>query len=130
DDLPDCDSLTTTVHATGDVYACCELEVSTNAMKRTPVFLGSIRSAETARPDGTESGSGSAAGSGPGGERVVTAFYDPASPIYFRNLVRDHPMFRELSEERFASICDFCLQALGDPGRVRQLSAILDADPS
>jgi MoaA/NifB/PqqE/SkfB family radical SAM enzyme len=117
DQLPDCDSLTTTVHATGDVYACCELETSTNAMKRTPVFLGSIRSA----------GEGLAVSSN--GERLVTAFHDPDSPIYFRKLVRDHPLFRELAGERFASICDFCLRALGDSGRVAQLSAMLNGQP-
>lgn len=112
-ELPDCDSLTTTVHATGDVYACCELEISTGDMKRTPVFLGSIRSPGKGLPDNGD------------GERLVTAFYDPSSPAYFRKLVRDHPMFRELAGERFASICDFCLRALGDPGRVAELSALL-----
>jgi hypothetical protein len=114
DELPDCDSLTTTVHATGDVYACCELEVSTNAMQRTPVFLGSIRYPGKGLPD-----------SG-GGEQLVTAFYEPSSPIYFRKLVREHPMFRELAGERYASICDFCLHALGDPGRVAELAALAD----
>ena len=43
EDLPDCDSLTRTVHATADVYACCELDISTDALKRTPAFLGSLR---------------------------------------------------------------------------------------
>jgi hypothetical protein len=116
DDLPDCDSLTTTVHATGDVYACCELEISTNAMKRTPVYLGSIRSPGEGLPDAHD-------------ERLVTAFYDPQSPIYFRKLVRDHPLFRELAGQRFASICDFCMKALGDPRRVRQLSAMIEGSP-
>ncbi len=115
DELPDCDSLTTTVHATGDVYACCEVEISTNAMKRTPVFLGSIRSPAAGLPESAR------------GERLVSAFYDPASPIYFRKLIRDHPEFSSLSSERFSSICDFCMHALGDSGRVDALAAILAA---
>jgi Radical SAM superfamily len=115
DELPDCDSLTTTVHATGDVYACCELDISTDAMKRTPVFLGAIgdRAQPPAGRDRDES------------ERLVTEFYDPASPIYFQRLVREHPTFQPLADERFSNICDFCMHALGDPGRVAALAAIL-----
>lgn len=112
-ELPDCDSLTTTVHATGDVYACCELDISTDAMKRTPVFLGSIQSApaETARQLRRE--------------RVVKEFYDPRSPLYFRKLIDSHPQFKDLSQERFQNICDFCMKALGDPQRVETLFEML-----
>jgi organic radical activating enzyme len=116
DELPDCDSLTTTIHATGDVYACCEVDISVDAMKRTPVFLGSIRT-------GAEPPLGRGAA-----ERLVTAFYDPASPIFFQRMVRDHPAFRPLADERFSNICDFCMRALGDPGRVEALAALLPDD--
>ena len=111
EELPDCDSLTTTVHATGDVYACCELDISTDAMKRTPVFLGSIRSG--AGPDHDNR------------ERLVTSFYNPESTIYFRNMVKSHPMFAGLAKERFYNICDFCMRALGDSERVAALSDVL-----
>jgi hypothetical protein len=120
DELPDCDSLTTTVHATGDIYACCELDISTEAMKRTPVFLGSIQS-------GPHQASTEPHSARDDREHLVTAFYDPESPIYFQRLVRDHAMFRGLSAERFSNICDFCMRALGDPGRVAALSAMLAA---
>jgi pyruvate-formate lyase-activating enzyme len=113
DELPACDSLTTTIHATGDVYACCEVDISVDAMKRTPVFLGSIRTG--AAP---EAGRGAA-------ERIVTAFYDPDSPVFFQRMVRDHPAFQPLADERFSNICDFCLRALGDPARVQALAAQL-----
>ncbi|ASO18738.1 hypothetical protein FHR81_001001 [Actinoalloteichus hoggarensis] len=116
DELPDCDSLTTTVHATGDVYACCELDISTDAMKRTPVFLGSIRTRDRTAAEQDER------------ERLVTAFYDPNSPIYFRKMVAEHPLFRGLTEDRYQNICDFCLSALRDPARVAALSAILRAE--
>lgn len=120
DELPDCTSLTTTVHATGDVYACCELDVSTDAMKRTPVFLGSIRTgadsaAEQERQDERE--------------RLVTAFYDPASPIYFRTMVAEHELFGELRDDRFQTICDFCMSTLRDPEKVAALRQILAANP-
>ncbi|WP_156755509.1 radical SAM protein [Actinokineospora pegani] len=110
-DLPDCTSLTTTVHATGDVYACCELDISTDAMKRTPVFLGSIRSHDAAAHAERE--------------QLVSAFYDPASPIYFRRIVEDHPEFAELAVDTFATICDFCMRALSDPVKVEVLRRIL-----
>jgi hypothetical protein len=116
-ELPDCDSLTTTVHATGDVYACCELDISTDAMKRTPVFLGSIRSGAPSQPVQDDR------------ERLVRAFYDPESPIYFRKMVAEHPMFRELSTEQFQNICDFCMRALGDTSRVAALSGLLAESP-
>jgi hypothetical protein len=118
EELPDCDSLTTTVHATGDVYACCEVDISADAMKRTPVFLGAIgaRTQPSAGRSRDES------------ERLVTGFYDPASPIYFQRLVQDHPAFRPLAAERYSNICDFCMHALGDPDRVAALAAILAAD--
>ena len=111
-ELPDCDSLTTTLHATGDMYACCELDTSTDAMKRTPVFLGSIRS----RAALTEMRHR---------ERLVRAFHDPKSPVYFRSLVGTHASFRGLRDERFQSICHFCMRALGDPGRVAALEEAL-----
>lgn len=110
-ELPECGSLTTTVHATGDVYACCEVESTAQGMKSTPVYLGSLR-ADTAALD-----------DGPG--RLVNAFYDPSSPAYFRRLVRNHPAFRPLADERFVSICDFCIRALSDPARVAAVSAAL-----
>lgn len=113
EELPDCDDLTTTVHATGDVYACCQLDIGVDAMKRTPVFLGSIRSRSSAAEQGRR-------------EQLVRAFFDPDSPIYFRKAVRDLPEFRHLSDERFRNICGFCMNALGDPGRVAALQAALD----
>lgn len=115
EELPECDSLTTTVHATGDVYACCELDVSTDAMKRTPVFLGSIRDRTTTVEEQDER------------ERVVRAFYDPDSPIYFRRLVAEHELFADAAEERFANICDFCMRTLRDPRKVTVLRELLRA---
>lgn len=120
DELPDCTSLTTTVHATGDVYACCELDVSTDAMKRTPVFLGSIRTGADA-PDEQDRQDER--------ERLVTAFYDPASPIYFRTMVAEHELFRELRADRFQNICDFCMCALRDPAKVAALRETLASSP-
>ena len=116
DELPVCDSLTTTIHATGDIYACCEVDISVDAMKRTPVFLGSIRT-------GIEPPIGRSTA-----ERLVTGFYDPASPIFFRRMIQEHPAFQPLAEERFSNICDFCMRALGDPDRVRALAALLPED--
>jgi radical SAM family protein len=113
EELPECDSLTTTVHATGDVYACCELDVSTDAMKRTPVFLGSIRDRDTTVAEQDER------------ERVVRAFYDPDSPIYFRRLVAEHPMFAAVAGERYSNICDFCMRTLRDPKVVAELRELL-----
>ncbi|MBB5909965.1 MoaA/NifB/PqqE/SkfB family radical SAM enzyme [Actinoalloteichus hymeniacidonis] len=118
DELPDCDSLTTTVHATGDMYACCELDISTDAMKRTPVFLGSIRVGDRTQQERDER------------EHLVTSFYDPNSPIYFRKLVEEHPLFQGLTSERYQNICDFCLLALRDPARVAALREILAAHRS
>jgi hypothetical protein len=112
DDLPECDSLTTTVHATGDMYACCELDISTDAMKRTPVFLGSIRGTPSEQTMNER-------------ERIVRQFYEPGSPIYFRTLVATHPMFADAAQERFSTICDFCMRTLGDPGRVAELGRLL-----
>lgn len=117
-ELPECTSLTTTVHATGDVYACCELDISTDAMKRTPVFLGSIRSGAHSASEQNER------------ERLVVAFYDPGSPIYFRKLVAEHELFRDLRDQRFQTICDFCLRTLADPARVAALREILAAHAS
>jgi hypothetical protein len=116
EDLPECDSLTTTVHATGDMYACCELDISTDAMKRTPVFLGSIRGV----PDEDRMRRR---------ERVVREFYDPASPIYFRRMVAEHPMFAAAAAGRYTTICDFCLNTLDDPAIVAELERLLDAAP-
>ena len=113
EDLPDCDSLTTTVHATGDVYACCELDTSTDAMKKTPVFLGSLREDSEQLAGQRER------------ERLVRSFYDPESPAYFRTMVAQHEQFRGLAERRYQNICDFCLTALGDPERVAALRATL-----
>jgi hypothetical protein len=113
EDLPECDSLTTTVHATGDMYACCELDISTDAMKRTPVFLGSIRGV----PDEERMRRR---------ERVVREFYDPASPIYFRRMVATHPMFATAAAGRYSTICDFCLNTLDDPAVVAELGRLLD----
>ncbi|GAA3301781.1 radical SAM protein [Dactylosporangium vinaceum] len=118
EELSECDDLTTTVHATGDVYACCQLDIGVDQMKRTPVFLGSIRSAESGAADRDRR------------ERLVRAFYDPASPIYFRTMVREHPLFQHLDEERFSNICTFCMQALGDPARVAALQERLDRAPA
>jgi hypothetical protein len=115
-DLPECDSLTTTVHATGDVYACCELDISTDAMKRTPVFLGSIR--ERTEPAVMHRR-----------ERVVKSFYDPASPIYFRTIVASHPLFADFAAARFQNICDFCMRVLSDRDRVAALEDLLDRTP-
>jgi MoaA/NifB/PqqE/SkfB family radical SAM enzyme len=112
-ELPDCDSLTTTVHATGDVYACCELDTSSDAMRRTPVFLGSLREGTYSVATQLER------------EAVVGAFYDPDSPIYFRKLVAEHEQFRELAAGQYHSICDFCMKALGDPARVAVLRELM-----
>jgi hypothetical protein len=112
EDLPDCDSLTTTVHATGDVYACCELDISTDAMKRTPVWLGSIRTGTTQSHMSER-------------EHVVRGFYDPTSPIYFRKMVAGHPLFAGAGGERYTTICDFCMRTLDDPDRVAELARIL-----
>ncbi len=114
-DLPDCTSLTTTVHATGDIYACCELDVSTDAMKRTPVFLGSIRSGRDTRADRDER------------ERLLTEFYTPGSPIYFRRMVEEHEDFRDVADASFQNICDFCVRTLGDPVKVAALRERLAA---
>ncbi|GAA3372889.1 radical SAM/SPASM domain-containing protein [Streptomyces sannanensis] len=113
-ELPDCDSLTTTVHATGDVYACCELDISTDAMKRTPVFLGPIQSApaEMAKQQRREA--------------LVQEFYNPDSPIYFRKMIDSHPLFTELGTDRYQSICDLCMKALGDPKRIDSLLEMLN----
>ncbi|MFJ8228462.1 radical SAM protein [Streptomyces sp. NPDC094448] len=108
-ELPECDSLTTTVHATGDVYACCELDISTDAMKRTPVFLGPIDST----PEGTAEQRER--------EDLVKEFYNPDSAIYFRKMIEVNPLFTELSADRYQSICDFCMKALGDPKRIESL---------
>ncbi|GAA2987274.1 radical SAM protein [Actinokineospora diospyrosa] len=116
DELPECTSLTTTVHATGDVYACCELDISTDAMKRTPVFLGSIRTPNPTEQDERE--------------QLVTAFYDPSSPIYFRHLVATHPLFQDLATNRYQNICDFCMKTLRDPARIAALREILNAVPA
>ncbi|MCH0541476.1 radical SAM protein [Streptomyces sp. MUM 203J] len=117
DELPECDSLTTTVHATGDVYACCELDISTDAMKRTPVFLGPVSKV----PEDIDEQAAR--------ERLITAFYEPDSPVYFRKLVRDHALFRDLAHGRYQNICDFCMTALRDPRRVAALRDLLAADP-
>lgn len=114
-DLPDCTSLTTTVHATGDIYACCELDVSTDAMKRTPVFLGSIRSGRDTRAERDER------------ERLLTEFYTPGSPIYFRRMVEEHEAFRDVADESFGNICDFCVRTLSDPVKVAALRERLAA---
>ncbi len=112
EDLPECDSLTTTVHATGDVYACCELDISTDAMKRTPVWLGSIR---TTTPECEMSER----------ERIVRGFYDPSSPIYFRAMVAGNPLFADAARGRYTTICDFCMRTLNDSERVAELARIL-----
>lgn len=112
DELPDCDSLTTTVHATGDVYACCELDISTDAMQRTPVWLGSIRNATATREMTTR-------------ERIVRGFYDPSSPIYFRRMVEENPLFAEAGNGRYTTICDFCMRTLNDQSRVSELARVL-----
>ena len=114
--LRDCDSLTTTVHATGDVYACCELDTSTDAIKKTPVFLGSLRDGEDTPARQAEFSAR---------ESIVSAFHDPRSPAYFRRLVAEHPLFRELASQRFHNICDFCNRALGDPQRVAAIAQIV-----
>lgn len=114
-ELTDCDDLTTTVHATGDVYACCQLDIGVDTMKRTPVFLGSIRSADASAEARNER------------EQIVRAFYDPQSPVYFRKMVAEHPLFQRLDDERFHNICSFCMRALSDPARVAALRDLLQA---
>jgi len=116
-ELPDCDDLTTTLHATGDVYACCQLDIGVDAMKRTPVFLGSIRSGPSTQA--------STPAERAIREDLVREFYDPSSPVYFRRMVERHPQFRSLEAERFRNICSFCMHALGDPSRVEALAAAL-----
>jgi hypothetical protein len=115
-DLQDCDSLTTTVHATGDLYACCELDTSTDAMKKTPVFLGSLRDEQDSPARQAEYSAR---------ETLVSEFYNPRSAAYFRRLVDEHPLFRELASQRFHNICDFCTRALGDPQRVAALRELV-----
>lgn len=117
EELPDCDSLTRTVHATADVYACCELDISTDAMKRTPVFLGSLRGDDETLTQQDDR------------EHLVNEFYNPASPIYFRTMVQTHPRFADLADRRFHNICDFCMRALGDPERVAALADALAERP-
>ncbi|MCO5999563.1 radical SAM protein [Actinoallomurus rhizosphaericola] len=118
EELSECDDLTTTLHATGDVYACCQLDIGADQMKRTPVFLGSIRSAASGAAERDRR------------EQLVRAFYDPESPIYFRTMVREHPLFQPLNEERFSNICTFCMHALGDPARVAALEERLRPAPT
>ena len=112
-ELPDCDDLTTTVHATGDAYACCQLDIGVDDMKRTPVFLGPVR------------GPGSDPAEQARRERLVHAFHDPQSPAYFRTMVAEDPQFQDLADARFTNICDFCLRALSDPARVAALERVL-----
>ena len=111
DELPDCDSLNLTVHATGDAYVCCEVESDHHDMKQTPVYLGQVTKD---RP----------LGAGADQESLIHGFHDAASPTYFRNLIRDHPAFQPLARRRFLSICDLCVTALSDPDRVEALTAL------
>lgn len=104
--LPDCDSLNLTVHATGDTFVCCELEDNNPDMRKTPVYTGNVR-------DGV-----AAAVGGRAHEQLVRAFYDPDSPAYFRRLLATEESFRKLNSRHFRSICDFCMKALGDAERV------------
>lgn len=104
DELPTCDALTMTVHATGDMFACCELEGDNRRLKRTAVFLGNLES------DTVEEAAAR--------QDVVRAFYDEASPAYFRRLVATDPAFAGLGDGRYRNICDFCSAALGDRRRV------------
>ena len=54
-------------------------------------------------------------------ERIVSDFYNPDAPSYFRRMVRSHPAFQPLAAERFTSICHFCVRAFSDPERRRVL---------
>lgn len=100
--LEPCDSLNATVHPSGDVFACCELESDNPTMRQTPVFLGNLRQDDDLRTEGNRR------------ERMVQAFYDPESPAFFHKLLETDPAFSDLRDRRFRSICDFCMAALGD----------------
>lgn len=119
DEIKDCDSLTTTLHATGDLYACCELDTSSSQLKETPVFLGSLRDAE-----------GGSVQVAQRREAIVSAFHDSRSPAYFRRLVAEHPQFVGLGAQRFHNICHFCTLALSDPERVEAIREVLCVAPS
>jgi len=116
DELRDCDSLTMTVHATGDVFVCCELEADNAALRRTPVFLGRLRR------------EGEGFSEQVAGEALVHAFYDPGSPVYFRRMLAQDPSFAELRRRRYRSICDFCVSALSSPERVATLHRALERE--
>jgi hypothetical protein len=111
--LPPCDSLNTTVHPVGDVFACCELESDNPRMRRTPVFLGNLRE----RPGLLEESGAS--------EKMIEAFYDPDSPAFFKRLLETAPAFDHLRSQRFLSICDFCMTALADDSCVSAVRAAL-----
>jgi hypothetical protein len=103
--LPDCDGLNTTVHPSGDVFACCEFEDENEGLRQLPVFSGNIRRHRHALDDGPRSSA------------LLQAFYEPGSPGYFRTLLEREPAFAPLRSRRFHSICDFCAAALSDPER-------------
>ena len=103
--LPDCDSLTMTINATGDVFACCEIDAARERWK--PVWGGNA--AEHGALDAVART-----------HRLLTQFYEKSSPLYFRRLVEEHPAFAELREMQFTTICDFCRQVFtGQHGRER-----------
>jgi hypothetical protein len=111
--LPPCDSLNTTIHPVGDVFACCELEADNPRMRRTPVFLGNLRHQPGLLRDSGD------------GEKLIEAFYDPDSPAFFKRLLETEPAFAGLRSQRFLSICDFCMTALADDSCVSAARAAL-----
>jgi hypothetical protein len=113
--LPDCDSLTTTVHADGTIFSCCEIDDRLKDCDPEPIRVGGPgnpgEALLRARPLG----------------RVLEAFYEPASPVYFKKLVNSSPLFSNLVDGRYTSICHFCRTCFAEPERLAFLESVVGA---
>lgn len=110
-DFPDCDNIHMTVLPNGDHFACCMIEDENPELKESLVYLGNISDQEVF-------------GAGQLREKIVQAFYDPNTPLYFRALVKNNPLFQSLNERKYSSICGFCKMALSSPERVKELERL------
>jgi MoaA/NifB/PqqE/SkfB family radical SAM enzyme len=116
EELPDCDSLNLTIHSSGDTFVCCELEDNNPNMRKTPVYTGNILNNPQVISQSKKS------------EKMLQAFYNPDSPAYFRKLIQNEKSFKDLKNQRFKSICEFCNTALMDFERVNIIQKLAESD--
>lgn len=98
--LPDCDSLCTTVLPNGDTFVCCEVSDTNADLLFTPMYLGNSKKEKPQDLLALDN------------QKRMNLLFDETTPLYYKNLLHNHSEVKKFREKKYNTICELCKEIM------------------